>query len=120
MPQTTHCYAYRIFSGAKFLMKDSTYRLIATILCTLPSLWAICISFLSFNLLFIAAWLAYFLIAFFWIKNGYAPKMLMSTGTVLGLASLAVEGFLVPLIFTAGSVILMMHVIKCTVFHVEA
>ena len=63
--------------------------------------------------LFIAAWGMYFLILFFWMKNNSAPKALLIIGTILGVVSVVVSNY-AGLLLAFPSIILMLHVIKCS------
>lgn len=65
--------------------------------------------FYLFPLLWAASWVAYFLILFFWIKNGYAPKPLMIIGTTLG--ALSIIPFPVGALLTLPAIILMIYVL---------
>lgn len=65
--------------------------------------------FYLFPLLWAASWVVYFLILFFWIKNGYAPKPLMIIGTTLG--TLSIIPFPVGLIFALPAIVLMIYVL---------
>lgn len=65
--------------------------------------------FYLFPLLWAVSWVAYFLILFFWIKNGYAPKPLMIIGTTLG--TLSIIPFPVGLIFALPAIVLMIYVL---------
>lgn len=62
-----------------------------------------------FSFLGTAAWAAYFLILFFWIKNDRAPQILMMVGTILGTLSL-LSTFFLGLIYTLPAVALMTYV----------
>jgi hypothetical protein len=91
------------------------YRLIAAILCTVPSFMALGISLKINTPLFISTWAIYFLILFFWVKNNCAPKTLLIIGTVLGVTSVVLSNF-VALLLAFPSIALMVHVIKCSFF----
>lgn len=65
--------------------------------------------FYLFPLLWAAAWVAYFLILLFWIKNGYAPKPLMIIGTTLG--TLSIIPFPLGVILALPAIILMIYVL---------
>lgn len=108
--------------------KRRLWRLIVAICCTALSYIGLSSAFAAWNLykslnispvqntflyLFPLLWAAslvvYFLILFFWIKNGYAPKPLMIIGTTLG--TLSIIPFPVGLIFTLPAIILMIYVL---------
>lgn len=89
------------------------YRLLAAVICTAFSCMAIAFSFSMKQPLFIAAWGAYLLILFFWVRDNQAPKALLIIGTLLGVISLCASYF-VGLLWAFPAVALMLHVIKCS------
>lgn len=93
-------------------------RLLFAIGCTLLSSFTVAQSWKAHleNPLWMAAWTAYFLILFFWIKNGHAPKWLLAIGTVLGCLSLGSTNFF-ALLPTLASVLLMLYVIVQSAIH---
>lgn len=91
------------------------HRLIAATLCTIPSFLALLISQKMGSPLFISAWGMYFLILVFWVKNNCAPKALLIIGTIFGVVSVVVSKF-TGLLLAFPSVMLMVHVIKCSFF----
>jgi len=91
------------------------YRFIAAITCTISSFMALAISIEVNAPLFIPTWAFYFLILFFWVKDNYAPKTLIIIGTILGVTSV-IASYFVALLWALPSVILMIHVIKCSFF----
>lgn len=111
----------------KILTKRRLWRLIVAICCTALSYAGWGTSFYglyelfdpspirspSFDLIILlwnAAWIAYFLILFFWIKNGYAPKPLMVIGTILGTLS-TISTVFWGLIFALPAIVLMIYVL---------
>jgi hypothetical protein len=88
-------------------------RLLAAIVCTAFSFMAIKISWSIKSPLFIAAWAAYLLILFYWVKSNRAPKALLIAGTLLGLASV-LASFFVGLLWALPAIVLMLHVIWCS------
>ena len=113
----------------KILTRRRLWRLIVAICCTAFSYIGLAAAFVgltlykSFNisavqdpsfylfpLLWSAAWIAYFLILFFWIKNGYAPKPLMVIGTILGTLS-TISTVFWGLIFALPAIVLMIYVL---------
>ena len=112
----------------KILTKRRLWRLIVAICCAALSYMGLAAAFVGLNLyksfnispvqdpsfylfplLWSAAWIAYFLILFFWIKNGYAPKPLMIIGTALG--TLSIIPFPLGLIFALPAIVLMIYVL---------
>lgn len=84
-------------------------RIIISIFCTLFSLPGV-VATLSFgNLMWFAAWVAYFSILYFWVKNNRAPVPLVVVGTVLGTVSLG-STFFAALPFTFPGVCLMTYI----------
>ncbi|MDR3158293.1 MAG: hypothetical protein LBU11_04635 [Zoogloeaceae bacterium] len=60
--------------------------------------------------LFIAAWAAYFLILFFWVKSNRVPRVLLIAGALLGIASVLESDFF-GLLWAFPAIALMFHVI---------
>ena len=89
------------------------YRLLAAIVCTAFSFMAIHMSFSIGSPIFIAAWVAYFLIIYFWVKTNRAPKSLLIAGSLLGLVSV-IGSYFVGLMWAFPSIALMSHVIWCS------
>lgn len=99
------------------LLKSRLCRLIVAICCTVLSYMGLLAALHAassspqdlLSYLWGSAWVAYFLILFFWIKNDRAPKPLMVTGTALGCCSVAITvGW--ALIHTFPAVALMIYV----------
>ena len=89
------------------------YRLLAAIVCTSFSFMAIHMSISIGSPIFIAAWVAYFLIIYFWVKTNRAPKALLIAGSLLGLVSV-IGSYFVGLMWAFPSIALMFHVIWCS------
>jgi hypothetical protein len=89
------------------------YRLLAAIVCTAFSFMAIQMSFVMKSPLFIAAWAAYLLILFFWVRSNRAPRALLIASTLLGIASVF-ESYFVGLLWAFPAIALMFHVIWCS------
>jgi uncharacterized membrane protein len=89
------------------------YRLLAAIVCTAFSFMAIQMSFIIKSSLFIAAWAAYLLILFFWVRSNRAPKALLIAGTLLGVVSVLVSLF-TGLLLAFPAIALMLYVIWCS------
>ena len=92
-------------------------RLTAAIMCTGFSFMAIEFSFETKNPLFIASWIAYFLILIFWVRNNSAPKPLLILGTIMGSFSIVISMF-IGLLWAFPAIVLIIHVIKCSYFTV--
>lgn len=101
-------------------MHERFLRFTIVFCCTLGSSIGIIFSFVLQSKLFMAAWVAYTLIALLWIKNNRVPKPLMLIGTALGLASIAWGNFWAPLWTTGSAIACMLHVLKCTFTEAEA
>lgn len=94
-------------------MKESlSFRLTLAIACTFLSSIGLAMSFREGCLLYLAAWAAYFLILYFWVKDNRAPKLLMVTGTVLGCMSVfSTLFFAMILVLTFPAIALMVYVL---------
>lgn len=104
------------------LPNSRLWRLIAAISCTAMSYMGLGVAFYGalnvtypydsffhfLSLLWSAAWIAYFLILFLWIKNSRVPKPIMATGTTLG--TLSVITTMHFSFFALPAIILMLHV----------
>lgn len=89
-------------------------RLLAALTCTAFSLLAIVPSVQKMEPLWLAAWMAYGAILFFWVRDNRAPKGLLVVGTLVGLASVISSPFFVALYVAAPGILLMLHVIRCS------
>jgi formate-dependent nitrite reductase membrane component NrfD len=92
------------------------YRLLAAVVCTAFSFMAIKLTFIMKSplfILFIAAWAAYLLILFFWVRSNRAPRALLIAGTLLGVVSVLVS-FFTGLLLAFPAIALMLHVIWCS------
>lgn len=92
-------------------------RLIVAICCTAMSYMGIEASWPLYKMpIWGSAWVAYFLILFFWIKNNRAPRILMIVGTLFGTISLfstfllGPMGLFLGLICTLPAIALMTYV----------
>lgn len=85
-------------------------RLIAAIFFTALSYMGIKASWPLYKMpIWGGAWVAYFLILFFWIRDDRAPKTLMLCGTILGTLSV-ISTFFIGLIYTLPAIALMTYV----------
>lgn len=84
-------------------------RIVAAFYCTLFSSFGMVATFSFGNYIWLAAWIFYFLILYFWVKNGRAPVPLVVIGTVLGCISIS-KIFFAALIFTLPGVCLMTYI----------
>lgn len=84
-------------------------RVIVSIYCTFFSLVGVVATFSFGSYLWFAAWVAYFSILYFWVKNNRAPVPLVVVGTVLGTVSLG-SIFFAALVFTFPGVCLMTYI----------
>lgn len=89
------------------------YRIIAAILCTGLSFMAIGLSLKIAFPLFIPAWVLYFFILFYWVRDNRAPKILIFIGAVVGALSVVLSAF-TAILWAFPSIVLMLHVIKCS------
>lgn len=101
-------------------MQERFLRFTIVFCCTIGSIFGIIVSFATQNKLFMAAWLAYAVIAFLWIKNNRVPKSVMIIGTLLGVASVIWGNFWAPLWATGAGIACMLHILKCTFTEAEA
>ena len=89
------------------------YRLIAAILCTGLSFIAIGLSLKIAYPIFIPAWLLYFSILFYWVRDNRAPKALVVIGAVVGFSSVLFSA-LTAVLWAFPSIAIMLHVAKCS------
>ncbi|WP_444914624.1 hypothetical protein [Microbulbifer sp. TRSA007] len=89
------------------------YRLITAILCSSLSFLAIGVSLKIAFPFFIAAWILYFLILFYWVRDNRAPKALVVIGTVVGVLSVVFSAF-IAIFWAFPAIALMLHVAKCS------
>ena len=98
---------YLDYQKNNLINKNRLSRLITATVCTGASFIGILASWPRppsdyLNHLWLTAWVAYFLILFFWIKDNRAPKWLMVIGTLLGtLSVLSTFGWAMPFVFPA-------------------
>lgn len=63
--------------------------------------------------LFIPAWVLYFIILFFWVRDNRAPKALVIIGAITGVLSVVFSLF-TAIFWAFPSIALMLHVAKCS------
>ena len=100
-------------------MRERFLRFTIVFCCSIWSIMGIIVSFATQNKLFMAAWLAYAVIALLWIKNNRVPKPIMIVGTLLGVASV-IWGNLWVALWVGPAIACMLHILKCTFTEAEA